>query len=526
VLCAISLCCQRRHTIEDPKIESTSHHSSAHHRDLLFLRSKVFKGLELIDSITGKKIVTLENGMTVKMSDLPSMSTPSFNVRAVVQGRGPASMKFELEGKFKKLEITDPFSLCGNKRGIYNKCLELGIGSHTIKTTIHRCRKGCCKASGSLAVSFTIAAVTPSPKVAPVVTPVVSPMVTPIAAPVIPPVITPASSPVLQAPVVGAPVTKAPAPVRAPTIAPKSPAPVRAPTNAPKSPAPVRAPTNAPKAPVAPPPPCNSTIAILEYINSITLSRRTLTLLGTTPEDRAAQAVANDTSLRVCTDVEKFRVRQRFSLLTLWFQQTGRPSWTNTSGWLSANECTWRGIRCNFTQVEGVVGLQETVIGLRLKNNLINGTLPPDLGLLTGLTVVDFNTNFITGTIPNEFGALTNIVEFGAHENALNGTLPLSLGAWNKIQVFDMDVNKLTGSLPTSLANWTMILEIYADVNKLVGTIPDYIRTWTKLKQAWLEKNLFVGSLPTGVCALPNLIGLFVDCNITNCTCCLRSYSC
>jgi hypothetical protein len=188
---------------------------------LFFRRTKVLKQLELIDSLTGKKILTLENGMSVTMSDIPGMSIPSFNVRAIVEGKGAAVVKFELDGKAANAEKTDPFALCGKKGPVYNKCLELGIGSHNVKATLHRCRNGRCNASGSLDVSFAIAAATPSPKTAPVVTPIVAPVYSPIVAPVAPvltPVIPPTSSPMASPAVpIVVPVV---APVAPPIVAP------------------------------------------------------------------------------------------------------------------------------------------------------------------------------------------------------------------------------------------------------------------------------------------------------------------
>jgi hypothetical protein len=160
---------------------------------------------------------------------------------------------------------------------------------------------------------------------------------------------------------------------------------------------------------------------MLAYINNVTLSNRTLTLTGTTPEDLAAQAVASDTSFRVCSDVDKFRVRQRFALLTLWFQQSGQPSWTVTSGWLSPNECSWHGIGCNLTKVEGLVDLQEAVTSLHLKNNNMFGTLPSDFGLLRGLVSLDFQGNYLAGTLPSTIGAWSHLEKFVVSNCDFNG---------------------------------------------------------------------------------------------------------
>jgi hypothetical protein len=123
---------------------------------------------------------------------------------------------------------------------------------------------------------------------------------------------------------------------------------------------------------------------------------------GPTPEDRALNhLIVNDTTFNfsqlltlnsMMTNMVQFRIRQRYALLTLWFQQafTG-TTWNSGDGWLvNANECdNWVGIDCTYMSVEGTVGMQNIVTTVNLLGNIVKGSIPADLGLLTALTYID-----------------------------------------------------------------------------------------------------------------------------------------
>jgi hypothetical protein len=130
-------------------------------------------------------------------------------------------------------------------------------------------------------------------------------------------------------------------------------------TNKKIDPVPTKAPTKATtKAPTM----LTTQSLLTSFINNITLSNRTIVANGPTPEDRALNyLIVNDTTFNftqllsltsMMTNMVQFRIRQRYALLTLWFQQAfTNTTWTNKGGWLlSANECDtfykWYGIGC------------------------------------------------------------------------------------------------------------------------------------------------------------------------------------
>jgi hypothetical protein len=180
-------------------------------------------------------------------------------------------------------------------------------------------------------------------------------------------------------------------------------------------------------------------------------------------------------------NVVQFHIRQRYAILTLWFQQAfTNTTWTKRNGWLlNANECdSWNGISCAPIDLGGTVGTQNVTVRVNLFNNNVKGTIPADLGLLTALT------------------------SFAASYNKLTGTLPASIGQWTALTYFGVDKNALTGTIPTSIGNWSQI------------------------RTAYFQSNQFTGIMPNGICPhIKNRGSLWANCRSEiNCTCCTSCY--
>lgn len=162
----------------------------------------------------------------------------------------------------------------------------------------------------------------------------------------------------------------------------------------------------------------------------------------------------------------------------------------------------------------------------------VRGTLPPELGLLSGLRRVDLDggpSGFLTGTIPSELGRLNLIESFSALGNQLSGTLPVEIGNWSLVRGIDLSWNKLAGSLPPSLGSMIWLTELNLEMNdfsgslpgadlgrlsnlfklalggcNLTGPIPTEFGLLTKLRYLYMEMNQLT-SLPTHIGSLENL---------------------
>jgi hypothetical protein len=202
---------------------------------------------------------------------------------------------------------------------------------------------------------------------------------------------------------------------------------------------------------------------ILSYINSITLSGRTLTYpSGSTAEERAVQWLIDDDLDTAVND--KQSLRQRYVLGTLWFLEaaptTGFGSANDyhaTSWTMHMHECDWLNVECDLTALDT----------LTLDGNQLNGTIPSTLGALTILTYLALSDNQLSGTIPSSLGTLTALTSLSLDINELSGTIPSSLVALTTLRSLFVFSNRLVGTMPFCNSDQTFeILEAdCAEVN-------------------------------------------------------------
>ena len=94
---------------------------------------------------------------------------------------------------------------------------------------------------------------------------------------------------------------------------------------------------------------------------------------------------------------------------------TGGDDWKDRTGWLSSSSpCEWHGISCK----------RGHVVSISLLSNQLTGPVPPELGSLGDLRILELSYNQLTGTIPPELGNLGALEVLLLHDNQLTGTIP------------------------------------------------------------------------------------------------------
>ena len=103
------------------------------------------------------------------------------------------------------------------------------------------------------------------------------------------------------------------------------------------------------------------------------------------------------------------------------YEATHGANWIRATNWLQGDPCAdkWHGVMCDKAKAK--------VTGINLFNNALSGTIPSELGHITGLTGLSFRINTISGTVPSELGRLTALKGIGLYNNRLSGTLPTQL---------------------------------------------------------------------------------------------------
>jgi hypothetical protein len=269
---------------------------------------------------------------------------------------------------------------------------------------------------------------------------------------------------------------------------------------------------------------------LTSYINNFTLTNKTITPNDASPENKALQwMIANDKTLDTSAVISEddpiarnaigFRIRQRYALLTMWFQQNDTEKWDNVDGWLvDPNECFWSGIKCDRRDVDyfydvnkGMFygGNQYAIIQISFRSpESYVGMMPADIGLLTSLQHFEMkgtygdetdSKSFLHGQLPESIGYWTALTYFDVSFNALTGVLPDSIDRWTALAHFDVNSNTLTGTLPESIGNWNALIYFDAGYNGLTGQFPESIGYWTALTYFDVINNTLTGTLPESI---------------------------
>lgn len=124
--------------------------------------------------------------------------------------------------------------------------------------------------------------------------------------------------------------------------------------------------------------------------------------------------------------------------------------------------------------------------------------------------------NMLTGTLPPSLGTLTNLNILDVSYNTLHGTIPPELGGMITSEDLYLQNNALTGTLPPELSNLVALVTIFAQHNKLSGTLDGVFDAGrlSKLSLIELGHNQLTGTVPTDLCMLPYLFTLVV---VVNC---------
>ena len=97
--------------------------------------------------------------------------------------------------------------------------------------------------------------------------------------------------------------------------------------------------------------------------------------------------------------------------------------------------------------------------------------LPTDIGRLTQLTNLLSGGLNMTGTIPTEIGLLTTIKNLGIPAAYLTGTIPSEIGLLSELRGLLLSTNYLTGQIPSELGQLFQLKIVLSD-NLLTGTVP------------------------------------------------------
>ena len=169
------------------------------------------------------------------------------------------------------------------------------------------------------------------------------------------------------------------------------------------------------------------------------------------------------------------------ALMALYDATSPQVNWEEQQGFPSP---TWTGV--------GGISSDGRVADLHLINFNMTGSLPPEIGLLTGLEVLLIDNNGgLTGTIPEELGNLVELTRLSIWRNGLTGTIPSELGDLEKLRFLNLGENNLSGAVPAELGSLVNLNELYLNDNNLSGELPTELGNLLGLQRIYLWGNDF-----------------------------------
>ncbi|KQK11620.1 probably inactive leucine-rich repeat receptor-like protein kinase At3g28040 [Brachypodium distachyon] len=160
-------------------------------------------------------------------------------------------------------------------------------------------------------------------------------------------------------------------------------------------------------------------------------------------------------------------------------------------------ETTLQWLDLSGNQLTGAIrGLFVNLRYMNLSGNPLRAQLPPELGLLRDLTVLDLrgcglygpvpaglcesgslavlqlDGNSLSGPIPDSIRKCSALYLLSLGHNGLSGQIPAGIGELKKLEILRLEDNKLSGEIPQQLGGLESLLAVNISHNRLVGRLP------------------------------------------------------
>ena len=242
------------------------------------------------------------------------------------------------------------------------------------------------------------------------------------------------------------------------------------------------------------------------------------------PQFRSLRWLLEDHPPEVLTNYTDYRKLQRFALASFYYATNGQ-GWDFRQFWLTLeDECLWWSYLQLSTSTshrgKSVCNQKGEYSFLLMDENRLIGTIVPELALLSSLQEIslvadnffvnDKATELLVGSIPSEIGLLTNLQLLAVGKNWLSSPIPSELGQLsNSLHTLSLLENAITGPLPSEIGLLFLLSNLIVYSNQLTQILPSELGMLSSsLVRLDANQNQFTGSLPTSLGRLTELVAL------------------
>ena len=246
-------------------------------------------------------------------------------------------------------------------------------------------------------------------------------------------------------------------------------------------------------------------------------SRDAITRNDTSAQSLAFDWILHDPLLQNYT--MDYRIVQRFVLATLFYatggankkldDETGESlaGWFHDENWLSYDEH-----ECNWWHQDDIGGKIVSVTEFARQENLENKTLGPcgvkGDSLEPGSDAYQHLWLWelgLEGSIPPELYLLTTLRSLSLFANRLDGTISTSIGQLQKLELLQLQNNDLSGPIPSEIGSMKELTDVFFFSNPITGSIPSEIGDLSNLVVFQQDNSLMTGTIPSEFGRLANL---------------------
>ncbi|KAJ4716390.1 Leucine-rich repeat family protein [Melia azedarach] len=210
---------------------------------------------------------------------------------------------------------------------------------------------------------------------------------------------------------------------------------------------------------------------------------------------------------------ENERLKKAYIALQAFKQAVYSDPLNTTANWVGTDVCTYNGVFCATAMDNSNL---KVVASIDLNGADIAAHFPPEMGLLTDLTIFHMNSNRICGIIPETFTNLKLMHEFDVSNNRLVGPFPKVSLTWPENRYIDFRYNNFEGELPPELFTGKLDA-IFLHNNRFSGCIPSTIG-YSIASVVTFAHNNFTGCIPRSIGNMTNLNEiLFLDNQLSAC---------